>query len=361
MFIAGVLTLQHYFPVQIPCSNRGGCEAVKMHSSSMLNGYPVALFGFIAYVVLTGLAIVRGFTQTYSSKLLTGSGYVISAIGLIASLYLQYISLTQIHAICEWCMSSALTMVVTFVFYTMLLGRLGSELNAEKAPRSLPNLLQGIAIAVIALSGALAVIFTSPNSKVELMDDKVAMSLVPEPRSERNQLGPDDAPVTLVEYADLCCPQCRKSMVKVKEIVAKYPGKIRVIYRYFPLYNLPGHQMSLRAVMAAELAGKKNKFWEFVEAFSATDEAAKTPEELDPIAAQFGVTTAEIDKAMEDENSPAQKRLERDYKDGLNVFSIDSTPTYMLQGTGLPTKKMLQILAVLNELETPQYQKLLKP
>ena len=362
LFVAGVLSGEHLFQIQIPCSASGGCETVARHPRSYLGGIPVAYFGLAGYALLTGLAILRGFTGKYQSKFLTISGYVGSAIGMVASLYLQYISLTEIHALCYWCLSSALIMVLTFVFYTILFGRMGTLEVEEKSTLSLPALYLGVIGVMVSLGAAFAVIRLSPyvGSRIEIVDASLAAKLVPEPKAERNQYGPDDAPVTIVEYADLCCPQCRKSFPKVKELIGKYPGKIRLIYRYFPIYTLQGHEMALPAVIAAELAGQKGKFWEFASAFSAPEEAPKTREGLDAIAKDFGVTTAEIDKAIADDNSLPQKHLARDYQDALETFKISSTPTYIITGNGLPMQKVL-LIGVMNALETPEYQKLLKP
>jgi protein-disulfide isomerase len=214
----------------------------------------------------------------------------------------------------------------------------------------------------LALLGTFVVIKSSPVSgnRHEVLARSVEKNLVPEPRNARNQFGPDDAPVTIVEYADLCCPQCRKAFPKIHEIVTKYPGKVRVIYRYFPIYMLPGHEMSLAAIMAAELAGQKGKFWEFAEAFSAPEEAPKTRDGLDAIAKQFGVTTADIDKALADENGPAQQHLARDYSDAFSTFNINSTPTFIMTGKGLTIQKFDRLLSLMDELDKPEYQKLLK-
>ena len=362
LFVAGVLSGEHLFQLEIPCSASGGCEVVARHPSSILMGFPVAFYGFAGYAILTGLAIIRGFTSLYNSRFLTISGYIGSAIGMVASLYLQYISLTQIHALCYWCLSSAIIMVLTFVVYTILFGRLGSDVPTEKPSLSLPTLFVGIAGVLLAFGATFAIIKSSPISgdRHEVLSRSVEKNLVPEPASARNQFGPDDAPVTIIEYADLCCPQCRKSFPKVHDIVAKYPGKIRVVYRYFPIYQLPGHEMSLAAIMAAELAGQKGKFWEFAQAFSAPDEAPKTRDGLDAIAKQFSVTTADIDAALGDENCPAQQHLARDYSDAISVFNVNSTPTFLLTGKGLTIQKFDRLMGLMQELDKPEIQKLLK-
>lgn len=365
MFVAGVLSMEHRYMLEIPCSTGGGCETVARHPSSYIGGaanIPVAYVGLLGYIFFTCLAIVRGFTGRYGSKLLTLTGYVASAFGMIASIYLQYISFTVIQAKCAWCMGSAAIMIVNFIVYSMIFSRLNSVENETEATTSPAVLFQGIAGILIAYLAVLGVTHGNKSvmGKAEIMDSEVAKQLIPEPRSARNQLGPDDAPVTVIEYADLSCPQCRQGFPKIHELVATYPGKVRLIYRHFPIYQLAGHEMSLPAAITAEIAGQKGKFWEFTTAFTAAEEAPKTRDGLDAIASSVGITSGEIDKAIKDENSQAQKNLTRDFREALDIFKIKSTPTYMLYVKGMPVKKLSNIVGVMNELESPDYQKLLK-
>lgn len=359
LFVAGVLSVEHLFELQIPCTSGGGCQTVARHSSSYIFNIPVAYFGFAGYFLLTGLALVRLFTGSLLSRLFVGLGYVGAAIGLVASLYLQYISFTQIHAICAWCLTSAIDMVFTFVFYTILFGKVGT---IEETPvRSTKALYQGLVLVFIAMVGVSVVAYTSKTETgpKEVLDQSVEKSLVPEPKSARNQLGPDDAPVTVVEFADLCCPTCRKSFPKLHELIAKYPGKIRVIYRHFPIDSLKGHEMADVVAVTAEVAAQKGKFWDFAAAFTAPEEPPTTREGVDDIARTVGVSSEEITKAIQDQKSQAQSNLLRDYSDAIGVFHVEGTPTYILSVKGQPIQK-LTLVGLLNELDKPEAQKLLK-
>jgi protein-disulfide isomerase len=73
-------------------------------------------------------------------------------------------------------------------------------------------------------------------------------------------LGPEQAPITIVEFLDYQCPYCQRSEPTVQEVLAKYPGKIRLVQRDFPL---DGHPRALPAARAAHCAGEQGKFWEF--------------------------------------------------------------------------------------------------
>ena len=92
---------------------------VASHPSSYIFGIPVAYIGLAGYLLLAGLAISRTIKTPYDTRLVT-IGLAASVIGAIFSIYLQFISLTKIHAICPYCMTSAITMILTVIVYIML-------------------------------------------------------------------------------------------------------------------------------------------------------------------------------------------------------------------------------------------------
>ncbi|MBS1703336.1 MAG: vitamin K epoxide reductase family protein [Armatimonadetes bacterium] len=353
LYVSGVLSAEHLFEIQIPCTSGGGCAVVARHPSSYIFGtLPVAYVGFGGYFLLTALALVRLATGDLLSRILVGLGYMGAAVGVITSIYLQYVSLTQIRALCVWCMSSAITMVITFIFYTILFGKVGSvEVEKTRSPKSLFQGLAGVALAAFAIAGTVYG-RQKEAGKIEIISSADAIAkLVPEPRSERNQIGPDDAPVTVVEYADLCCPTCRQVFPKVHDLAAKYSGKIRIIYRHFPLDTLPGHQMAIVTAVASELAAEKGKFWDYATAFTAPEEAPTTREGVEQIAQTVGVSGEEITKAIQNSNSPAQTRVMRDLGEALGTFGIKGTPTFLLSVPGKPIER-LSYTGLTNELES---------
>lgn len=71
--------------------------------------------------------------------------------------------------------------------------------------------------------------------------------------------GPEDAPVTIVEFADFECPHCRLAVPVVDAVLDAHPGKVRVVYKSF---TLPFHTRGEPAARAAFAAGAQGKFWE---------------------------------------------------------------------------------------------------
>jgi protein-disulfide isomerase len=71
--------------------------------------------------------------------------------------------------------------------------------------------------------------------------------------------GPKDALVTIVEFSDLQCPYCANVQVTLERLLQQYKGKVRIVWKDFPL---PGHAMAVAAALAARAAGDQGRFWE---------------------------------------------------------------------------------------------------
>jgi protein-disulfide isomerase len=72
-------------------------------------------------------------------------------------------------------------------------------------------------------------------------------------------LGDVHAAVTLVEYGDFECPNCKQAAPAVKILLEKFPGRVRFAFRHFPLEGV--HPNALSAAEVSEIAGAQGKFW----------------------------------------------------------------------------------------------------
>jgi protein-disulfide isomerase len=74
-----------------------------------------------------------------------------------------------------------------------------------------------------------------------------------------HSIGPAHASVVMVEYGDFECPNCKQAAPAVKLLLRHFTGRIRFVYRHFPLEEV--HPQALQAAEAAESAGGQGKFW----------------------------------------------------------------------------------------------------
>jgi uncharacterized membrane protein len=98
-----------------------GCQTVAESSYSHLAGVNIAIFGIGGYVVLLACALLRGDAFRLA-------GFVVSLIGFGYSLYLTYLELFTIDAVCQWCVASAVLMTLLFVTNAVrMLAYVGTE------------------------------------------------------------------------------------------------------------------------------------------------------------------------------------------------------------------------------------------
>jgi len=107
----------------IKCGASGGCEVVQTSRWAVLLGQPVALYGVIGYVaiLIVALAALRpvALVQRGWSILLTG----LATIGVLFTAYLTYLELFVIHALCRWCVGSAVIITAIWVVAMLELRR----------------------------------------------------------------------------------------------------------------------------------------------------------------------------------------------------------------------------------------------
>ena len=103
--IAAYLTYVHYAGLHPLCLASGGCEKVQSSHWSKLAGVPVATIGLAGYAAILALLFVRGEPGLAAVALVALVGFGFSA-------YLTYVELFRIHAVCQWCVASAVLMTL---------------------------------------------------------------------------------------------------------------------------------------------------------------------------------------------------------------------------------------------------------
>jgi protein-disulfide isomerase len=69
------------------------------------------------------------------------------------------------------------------------------------------------------------------------------------------------APVVMVEYSDFQCPMCARVQPSLQSLLERYQGKVRLIYKYYPLTSI--HRNAVSAAVSAECAARQDKFWPY--------------------------------------------------------------------------------------------------
>ncbi len=155
-------------------------------------------------------------------------------------------------------------------------------------------------------------------------------------------LGPADAPIEIVEFSDYQCPYCYRWHVQVfKPLLAAYPGKIRFVYRNFPLSF---HQNAFASAEAALCARDQDKYWEFHDllfenqavlndqAGTVLDQAA-----YNGFAQKLGLDVTTFEKCMTSHKYQQLIRDDANYagslpNDSNGEAAVGGTPTFFING-----------------------------
>jgi len=152
--------------------------------------------------------------------------------------------------------------------------------------------------------------------------------IVPVSPDDDPRLGPDDAPVTIIEFSDFQCPFCQKSVAVLQELRRMYGDKIRLIYRDFPGQN---HPQAVPAAEASECAHEQGKFWQYHDLLFARQAPGK-PWSFPALAAELGLDVDAFSSCLASGRFRAE--INKDLHDGLRV-GITSTPTFFINGRPL--------------------------
>jgi uncharacterized membrane protein len=126
--VAAYLTYVHYKGIKPACGLGANCVKVQTSEWSKLAGVPVAVLGLIGYALILASLFVPGEAGLMASALIALSGFGFSA-------YLTYRELFSIHAICEWCVTSAVLMTLLAVVTTLRLLRTPVEVGVSPLGR----------------------------------------------------------------------------------------------------------------------------------------------------------------------------------------------------------------------------------
>jgi protein-disulfide isomerase len=139
-------------------------------------------------------------------------------------------------------------------------------------------------------------------------------------------LGPDHAPVTVVEYGDFECPHCKQATGTVKLMLGRFGPQVRFAFRHFPLEGV--HPHALRAAEAAECAGGQGRFWDMHDLLFDRQAHLKRSQLLG-YAEELGLDRAKFTADMDDE---IYLQRVRGHQESGMASGVRATPTFYVNG-----------------------------
>src|SRR5437867_1062245 len=140
-------------------------------------------------------------------------------------------------------------------------------------------------------------------------------------------LGAEHAAVTVVEYGDFECPNCKQAAPVVKLLLERFVGRVRIAFRHFPLEEI--HPHALAAAVATETAAGQGKFWPMHDLLFDNQRHLKPPQ-LRGYAQRLELDMLRYDAEMEGE---LYLQRVREQVEGGERSGVRGTPTFFLNGT----------------------------
>lgn len=155
-------------------------------------------------------------------------------------------------------------------------------------------------------------------------------------------LGQPDAPVTMIEYADLKCPACQKfSTTTLPQIITNYvrTGKLRIVFQYQTFVGgktAPGD--SERGARFGLAAGKQNKMWDFIELFYHNQQPEDQRYVTDEFLSSLGndIAGLNVQQALSETGSAAVTQEINDQQKAFSGTGFTGVPYFQIGKTGAP-------------------------
>ncbi len=185
----------------------------------------------------------------------------------------------------------------------------------------------------------------SPVTSAQAQGPVVEAPVTPQPQFTRYEIategfpsiGPKDAPITIVEFSDYQCPFCRRWHEQVYEpLFNAYPGKIRLVYRHFPLTSI--HPDAFPAAEAAMCAGEQNAYWQFHEKLFSS--SALGSDIYTQYAEELGLDMERFTSCITEGRFREAVQADLDFAMNLGVRS---TPTFFINGLAIVGAQPLDI------------------
>lgn len=143
--------------------------------------------------------------------------------------------------------------------------------------------------------------------------------------------GNPKAPIHIVEYTDFECPACTKGAILIKDYMEKYPARVYLEYRHFPLPSI--HRYAMMSAAFAECAAEQDKFWPFHDVLVVTRQSwlrsLSVGARLLSIGEDLGLDTQQLQACIK--KPETEERILADVKEG-ELRGVRATPTYFING-----------------------------
>ena len=281
-----------------------------------------------AGVVITGDILADAFTSPITLGIVVG--YVVGKpVGILGATWLATrLSRGRIHSPVGWAAvaggGAAAGIGFTLSLLIATLAFTGRQLEDAK----IGILSAALCAAVVSGIGFRIIGSLPPQLRIRALlgrADSLIDLAVPVDQSRDHLRGPEDAPVTVVEYGDFECPNCGQAEVVLRELLAE-SGDVRYVWRHLPLNDV--HPQAQLAAEAAEAADRQGAFWQMHDLL-LDHQTELLPHDLIHYAQAMGL---DVDRFQDDMRTHAGAARVAEDIDSADLSEVSGTPTFFING-----------------------------
>ncbi|OFZ17785.1 MAG: hypothetical protein A2X94_04255 [Bdellovibrionales bacterium GWB1_55_8] len=317
-------------------SSSMNCDAVALSSfADLIPGWPLSSFAAGWFVVLFVVSLAARSSAWRRDALRIA--FAVSAVALLASAFYLAVMVLVIKTFCLLCLfvdaASLLAFVTVFTFKAEVFATQKPDFGKWRTLGMTAAVF--LAITVVGLKGLEARTLDSGTMKILINQVITASPLPVQSGPEFPSIGPVDAPITIVEFSDFQCPFCKVGALTLNALINRYPGKVRVVFRNFPLHPAcnsavqnGSHAAACEAAKVAYCAHKQGKFAPVYEELFERQEML-APGRLVGFAKDAGASEQELNQCIVSDE--ASQSVTVDTEEGIRL-SVRSTPTFFING-----------------------------
>jgi len=312
------------------------CDTVSQSPYSIIFNVPVPVWGIIGYTLFL-LFLVFAWSKPFHRKHLWSLLVVIASVFSCISVGLALILTAFIHSYCIMCILSY-GINLTLLFFTVLIRKRFSTSDFTNGLRQDIYLLMQkkmraatVFFPFLIIVGVVVIIFPAYWN----MTSGTGLADIPRGITEDGHpwIGAESPELTIAEFSDYLCFQCKKMHYFLRQIVAQNPTKIRLIHYHFPMdhevnfiVKEPFHTGAGKMALAAIYAASQGKFWEMNDLLF--DLAGNEKEiNLKKLAAKTGLESERLARAVNSQSM--RQRLKIDIWTALKLRMV-GTPSYLI-------------------------------
>jgi protein-disulfide isomerase len=343
--IASIILTQHFYDVRSGAAgfksfcNIGeamNCDAVSASGyAELFFGIPLASVaaGWYLALLIVSLAARNVFWRREAVR----AAFGLTALALVMSLFYFFVMAAVLKTFCLFCLVLDGINIVAFVLVLTLKPEGFSKHPPDRAKWKF--LSGATAVSLLAMVLGLK-LFDAGSVDARTIDELVDSVMTSAPVAvnageELPSIGHKDAPITIVEFSDFQCPFCRTAALTLNSVVNRFPGKVRVVFRNYPLdpscNRLVKHSMHRYACLAAKtvVCAQKHGFFEPVYEALFDKQDNVSAGKVTELAVSAGMNREKLDTCVESEE--AGSYVSRDIEEGERL-GIKSTPTLFING-----------------------------